>query len=161
MPYNPFDKPLGETLDANDLRVLVTRQVSEGYYVEYKREMPSTIKIGRSLASFANTYGGWFIVGIETNQFHIATIISGFNPTSCNDPISVVRDLVKHHIDPVPIFFPQIITLGTGNIVLAVYIPENQETPFITRDGRVYRRTYDSSDPVPETSRYTLDLLIE
>lgn len=41
------------------------------------------------------------------------------------------------------------------------YIPENQETPFITKDGRVYRRTYDSSDPVPETSRYALDQLVE
>lgn len=121
MPYNPFDKPLGEALQAEDLQMLITRQVAEGYYIEYKREMSSTTKIARSLASLANTYGGWCIVGIETNQHNVATTVSGFDPTSCNDPISVVRELVKHHIDPIPIFFPQVVILGTGNLVLAIY----------------------------------------
>jgi hypothetical protein len=69
--------------------------------------------------------------------------------------------LVKHHIDPVPIFFPLVITLDTGHLVLTVYVPDKQETPFITKDGRIYRRTHDSSDPVPETSRYALDQLVE
>jgi hypothetical protein len=161
MPYNPFEKPVGEALQPEDLQLLITRQVAEGYYVEYKREMPNSTKIARSLASLANTYGGWYIVGVETDSHNVATAVSGFNSTSCHDPISVVRDLVKHHIDPVPIFFPQVITLDTGNLVLTVYVPDKQETPFITKEGRIYRRTNDSSDPVPETSRYALDQLVE
>lgn len=161
MPYNPFEKPLGEALQPEDLQLLITRQVAEGYYVEYKREMPNSTKIARSLASLANTYGGWYIVGVETDGHNVATTVSGFDPISCHDPISVVRDLVKHHIDPVPIFFPQVVTLDTGHLVLTIYVPDNQETPFITKDGRIYRRTHDSSDPVPETSRYALDQLAE
>jgi hypothetical protein len=161
MPYNPFEKPIGEALHPEDLQLLITRKVAEGYYVEYKREMPKSTKIARSLASLANTYGGWYIVGVETDSHNVATAVSGFNSTSCHDPISVVRDLVKDHIDPVPIFFPQVITLDTGHLVLTVYVPDKQETPFITKEGRIYRRTNDSSDPVTETSRYDLDQLVE
>ncbi|MBW4660973.1 MAG: ATP-binding protein [Drouetiella hepatica Uher 2000/2452] len=161
MSYNPFDKAVGEPLQPEDLQTLITRQVAEGYYVEYKGEMPNSTKIGRSLASLANTYGGWYIVGIKTDEHNVAAVVSGFDPASCHDPISVVRDLVKHHIDPVPVFFPQVITLDTGNLVLVVHIPDKQETPFITRDGRLYRRTHDSSDPIPESSRYAVDQLVE
>ena len=45
MTYNPFEKTIGETLDKEDLNILITEQVAEGYYVEYKREMPKTTKI--------------------------------------------------------------------------------------------------------------------
>jgi hypothetical protein len=40
-------------------------------------------------------------------------------------------------------------------------VPGNQETPFVTKDGRIYRRVHDSSDPAPESSRYTIDQLVE
>jgi Putative DNA-binding domain len=161
MTYNPFGKLFGEVLQVEDLQLLVTEQVAEGYYIEYKREMPKPVKIAHSLASLANTYGGWYIVGVETDEHNVATDISGFAPASNHDPISVIRDLVKHHIDPIPVFFPQVLQLDNGNLVLVVYIPEKQETPFVTKDGRLYRRTHDSSDPVPETSRYALDQLVE
>ena len=36
MPYKPFDTPIGEALHANDLQRLITRSVSEGYYIKYK-----------------------------------------------------------------------------------------------------------------------------
>lgn len=161
MPYNPFDKGIGEKLQPEDVELLVTREVAEGYYVEYKRQMPKPEKIAKSLASLANTYGGWYIVGVVTNQHNVATQVTGFSPVSCHDPISTVRELVKHHIDPIPVFFPEVVELSDRNLVLLVYVPEGQETPFITRDGRIYRRTHDSSDPVPETSRYALDQLVE
>jgi hypothetical protein len=162
MPYNPFERPIGEAIQPEDLQILITRQVAEGYYVEYKTELPTQRnKIARSLASLANTYGGWYIVGIETDEHNVAKTVLGFDSKSCHDPISVIRDLIKHHIDPVPILFPQVITLDTGNLVLIVYVPDNQETPFITSDGRIYRRTHDSSDPVSETSRYSLDQIVE
>jgi len=161
VPYNPFDKPIGEKLQPEDVELLVSRGVAEGYYVEYKSQMPKSEKIARSLASLANTYGGWYIVGVVTDQHNVATQAGGFSPVSCHDPISTVRELVKHHIDPVPVFFPEVVELDNANLVLLVYVPEGQETPFVTRDGRIYRRTHDSSDPVPETSRYALDQMVE
>lgn len=161
MPYNPFDKPFGDPLTPDDLQKLVTRQVAEGYYVEYKGVVPANEKIGKSIASFANTYGGWYIVGVTTNAHNVATTVDGFDPASCHDPIAKVREVVKSHISPTPVFFAQVVTLSTSNLVLVVYVPEEQDTPFITQDGRIYRRAHDSSDPVPEKDRYALDRIVE
>jgi hypothetical protein len=55
----------------------------------------------------------------------------------------------------------KLIELGNGRAVLTVYIPDNQETPFISRDGRIYRREGDSSSPVHETNRYAVVHLVE
>jgi hypothetical protein len=96
---NPFDKPLGHRLDAGDLQQLVAREVSEGFYVEYTRELPAPGKIARSLASFANTYGGWDIVGVTTDRHNVSTGAPGFALSACPDPIRVLRDAAKTHID--------------------------------------------------------------
>jgi predicted HTH transcriptional regulator len=161
MAYNPFNKRIGERLCPNDLQDLVKQEVAEGYFIECKRQLPKTLKIARSIALFANTYGGWYIVGAKTNEHNVITAIDGFTQGSCPDPISVVREAAKQHTDPVPMFFVSLVELDTGNLVLVVNVPGNQDTPFITSDGRLYRRTHDSSDPVPETSRYALDQLME
>ena len=65
MPFNPFTKEIHEPLAIDDLSELITRKVAEGLYVEYKSTFQSNEKTARSIASFANSYGGWYIVGIE------------------------------------------------------------------------------------------------
>jgi len=163
MPYSPFDKEVHEKLISDDLSGLVEREVAEGYYVEYKEDFPAKKqKIGRSVASFANTYGGWYIVGVKANKTNnTATEICGFDLSKHQDPISIVREVIKSYVDPIPVFYPQLITLENGRGVLVIYVPGNQETPFVTKDGRIYRRVHDSSDPLPESNRYTIDKLVE
>lgn len=161
MSYKPFDKLIHEKLSFEDLNKLIEREVAEGYYVEYKGDFPVNSKIGNSVASFANTYGGWYIVGVATNKHNVAIEICGFDLSTHHDPISKVREVIKSRIDPVPVFYPQLITLENGRGVLVVYIPNNQETPFVTKDGRIYRRVSDSSDLVPESNRYSIDRLVD
>jgi hypothetical protein len=161
LAYNPFTKRIGELLNPNDLQELISRNVAEGYYVEYKETFPLNDKIGRSIASLANTYGGWYIVGVKTDTHNVANDVCGFDIVTCPDSISKVREVIKSHIDPTPDFFPQVVSLTVDKAVLVVYIPSDQETPFITKDGRIYRRVSDSSDPVPETNRYTVDRLVD
>lgn len=68
MTYNPFDKAIGEALTTEDLNKLKGDLLGEGYYVEYKGSFPTNEKIGCSIASFANSYGGgWYIVGVKTD----------------------------------------------------------------------------------------------
>lgn len=160
MSFNPFDTPIGQKLTEDDLQQLITRGVAEGYVVEYKSDFPKNHKIAYSLASFANTYGGWYIVGVETDSNNVATRIVGYNVRSHPDGISKIREIAKQ-IDPVPILYPQVIDLSDNLAVLVVYIPGEQDAPFITRDGRIYRRIHDSSDPVPESNRYAIDRLID
>lgn len=162
MPYNPFDKKPHDRLTSDDMKKLIERQVAEGYYVEYKGDtFPANTKIGHSIGSFANTYGGWYIVGVRTDAHNVAIDVCGFELATYPDPISKVREVVKSHLDPVPVFFPQVVDIGGGRAALVVYIPPDQEMPFISKDGRIYRRVHDSSDPVPETSRYAVDRLYE
>jgi hypothetical protein len=161
MTYNPFKKNIGEVLTADDLKDLLSENVSEGYYVEFKETFRTNLHIARSIASFANTYGGWYIVGVKTNSQNVATDICGFDLSSYPDPISKVREVTKSNIDPTPIFYTQLIALEGNRGVLTVYVPTGQETPFITKDGRIYRRVADSSDPISETNRYALDRLVD
>ncbi len=161
MAYNPFNKPI-EDLHVTDLDVLKTDQVAEGYWVEYKRDFPSNDKIAKSVASFANTYGGWYFIGVEADKKqNTVTDICGFSLASVPDPISTTRDIIKSHIDPIPVFRSKLIRLNDDRAVLVVHVPDDQETPFITRDGRIYRRVSDASDPVPETNRYAVDRLVD
>ena len=88
--YNPFEKPLGSELTAEDLQLLVTKKVAEGFYVEYKSQFPASKKIERSISSFANTYGGWYFVGIETDEYNQATNLCGFPNDQTNDPIAKI-----------------------------------------------------------------------
>jgi hypothetical protein len=160
MPYNPFRKPIGTPLTEEDLQELLGR-AAEGYYVEYKSTFRAPQKIAHGIASLANTYGGWYIVGVTTDENHFAKEICGFSSEEFPDPVMKVRDSVKDGIDPVPLFFPTPVRLKNGRSVLVVYVPGDQRTPFITKDGKIYRRNHDSSDPVPENSRHILDRLVE
>lgn len=162
MTFNPFGKGIGDALDAADLQVLVDRQIAEGYYIEYKSDFQTTTKIAKSLASFANTYGGWYFLGIQSDKTtSIAMGLPGFDLTDHPDPIATVRNVARDHIDPMPLLFPQLVEMTPGHWILAVYVPESNDTPHVCSDGRIYRRAADSSDPVFEKDRYTLDRLVE
>lgn len=158
--YNPFSKQIGAKLEEEDLAALLG-EVAEGYYVEYKQDLPTNKKIAHSIASFANTYGGWYLVGIRTDAHHVASEICGFDPATHADPVATVRDVIKSRIDPVPFAQIQVVSLSNGLIVLAAHVPPRQRKPFVTYDGRVYRRNHDASDPVYEDRRHTLDQLVQ
>jgi len=161
MPFRPFKKSIREPLTPEDLQALIADSVSEGYFVEYKGILPASTKIAKSIASFANTYGGWYIVGVTTDAHNIAQNIPGFSLDDYHDPIASLRDSIRLGIDPVPVFFPQVVIQAPKRAVLVVYVPGEQDTPFITKDGRIYRRVSDSSDPVPEAQRSAVDRLVE
>ncbi len=161
MPFSPFKKSISDPLTSEDLQLLISSSVAEGYFVEYKGVLLAPNKIAKSIASFANTYGGWYIVGVTTDGHNVAQHIVGFSLDDCHDPIASLRDSIRSGIDPIPVFFSQVVTIAPRRAVLVVYIPGEQDTPFITRDGRIYRRVSDSSDPIPEAQRSAVDRLIE
>lgn len=161
MAYTPFIKPFDQ-LTVDDLMSLINNEIAEGYWIEYKSEFQSSKKISRSIASFANTYGGWYFIGVEADKTrNIATNICGFNLAEITNPIDKFRESIKANIDPVPVFHSKLVEIGSGKAVLVAQIPENQETPFITKEGRIYRRISDSSDPIPEDNRYAIDRLVD
>jgi hypothetical protein len=161
MVFHPFAKNIGQQLVETDIETLITSGVAEGYVVEYEEDFPSNTKIADSIASFANTYGGWYIVGVTTDANNVASGTPGFDTTTHRDAISKVREVAKSQIDPTPILYPQVVPLGDNRAVLVVYLPADQDGPFITRDGRIYRRIHDSSHPMAENDRAAVDRLYE
>src|SRR3990172_8018277 len=120
MAFDPFGKPFAE-LQTQDLQLLVTNKVAEGYSVEYKSTFPSNIKTARSIASFANTIGGWYIVGVVSDPItHEATTIPGCSSMDFPDPLSKVRDSVRSNTQPVPTFLSRVFTVSHGAAVVVV-----------------------------------------
>lgn len=160
MRYNPFEKEMGE-IDLQDLDKLIELKVAEGWFIEYKSAFPSTEKISHSIAAFANSDGGYYMVGVEEGQNNEAKSICGFSKSTLKQPKEHIRNVVLSHISPKPKFESKLIDLDKERQVLIVYISKGLETPYVTKDGRIYRRVGEGSDPVPETDRYTLNRLFE
>lgn len=160
MTFNLFAKPV-EEITQDELQLLLEKEVAEGYFIEYKRDIPAAKVIAKGVSSLANTYGGWFILGVRTNDDNVPVDICGIERAAHGDPLAKVRDAIKAHVDPIPVFHTASVDQGNGRVVLVVHVPDEQDTPFVHSDGRIYRRIHDSSEPVPEANRYALDRLVD
>jgi len=140
--YNPFSSDL-EDLSAAELGIL--KDVAEGWYVEYKSDVLSAKKVAKLLASFANHYGGWIFYGVAEAKDGSQTAGSfpGLEQGQVGLLVQRLRDASRNTVTPPPYYDYRII----------------KGPPYIHSDGRIYRRVADSSDPSPETDRFTLDHL--
>lgn len=159
------NKKLSEINEEN-LQSLITNQVAEGWYIEYKREMPSQnpknpagLKIAAGLAAFANSRGGYYIVGVEDDENNIANDVCGFNNES--NLKEKIQGIVTKNVSPVPFFESHIINLENGKIVLIIEVREGFETPYLCSDGKVYVRQGEAKDPIVEKDRHLYQKLID
>ena len=160
--YSPFPGNIVSGFGVDDLRFLEHQQVCEGLFVEYKSQLTTPAKVANSIASFANSYGGWYIVGVEADkQSNVPIAFPGIAPIDCADPISSIRDSVRHHLDPVPRFFSELVRSDDGSVFVVVCVPEAQDKPIISKNGRIYRRVADSSDPLSESDRHAIDRIVD
>ena len=163
--YSPFDKDI-EDLQPEDLSVL--RSVNEGWYVEYKREATTASALAKALSAFANTYGGWLFLGVDEacNDVSIAGDFVGVPQQSTEVVLQQLRQAASSSLNPTPYFRTKvlsgpctIISLAQGTAIIVVHIPRSPTAPHVHKDGRIYRRVADGSEPKPETDRFVLDQL--
>ena len=163
--YSPFDKTI-QDLQSTDLAIL--RNVHEGWYVEYKRKEVSAKALAKSFSAFANTYGGWLFIGVQEKSED--NTVAGEFPGILEEDVDGVLQRLRHaaadHLNPTPFFETKVlrgpcskVELDEGRAIIAVEIPQSHNTPHIHRDGRIYRRVADGSEPKPETDRFILDQL--
>ena len=164
MRYTPFDVDLQ---DFNETHLAELREVAEGWYVEYKSEVPNPRVLAKSLSSFANRHGGWLFFGIqEDSANNTAANYPGIPNTEVTITVQRIRDAAKDLLQPTPPFFHHTlkgpladISLPSGRSIVVVRIPEGASPPYVHNDGRIYVRTGDSSSPVAANDRTTIDLL--
>jgi len=162
--YNPFKNSFAE-LKPSDLKELYS--VSEGWYVEYKSQQISVKKLGKSISSFANQYGGWLIIGVEEDQKTLAAkSFPGIDIAEIECVYQNLRNASKDVVNP-EVYYEtkefrgpiKEIGLNRDRAILIIRIPPGPEPAYIHSDGRIYRRVADSSDPKPETDRALLERL--
>lgn len=159
--YNPFNKVISE-IKYEDLKSLIENNISEGWFIEYKRSFPTNNKkIANSIASFANSEGGWYIIGIEEkeNESNPSEII-GFDLKTNKKPSDKITNIVKDNIDPIPYFESKLIKIPNNKVVLIVQVFEGHDTPYIS-NGSIYVRVGETSKPVAIDDRYQFEKLLD
>ncbi|MBW8185503.1 AlbA family DNA-binding domain-containing protein [Shewanella nanhaiensis] len=163
--YSPFKKRLND-IDHEDL--LLLRDVSEGWYVDYKIKGLKVADFAKHLSAFANQYGGWLIIGIaeSTNGTRTAGDFVGIENSHVEKVCTDIREASSAHINP-EVFYDERIVRGpikeigleAGKSIIIICVPTSFNTPHIHSSGRIYKRVADQSKPKEETDRYQLDKL--
>lgn len=163
--FSPFQTTFAE-LKTADLGVL--RDVSEGWYVEYKTTVGDVRSVAKSISAFANHHGGWVFYGIKGTKdgSNHAAEFNGIPKTEVPRIQQRISDSVSQHINPSPYFEMKVLDgpdvslkLSATNSLIALRIPSGHRAPYVHSTGRIYRRIGDQSDPVAESDRAVLDML--
>lgn len=165
LTYNPFNKDLRE-LSAIDL--LILKDTAEGWFVEYKSQALPPKTVAKSIAAFANHYGGWILYGIESTRdgTNKADKFPGIDAAEVNRFIEQLRNASKDCVNPSVYYEHKVLNgpcseigLDDQKCIVVVAVPSGPDAPYVHIDGRVYRRIADASDPKMETDRFVLDNL--
>jgi hypothetical protein len=163
--YNPFKKPF-EEIGVADLQSL--QSVSEGWYVEYKREASKADAMAKSVSAFANTHGGWLFYGVteKSKEDAVAGAFPGIPKMDVDPALQRLRQAIANSVNPSPhyearaIWGPNLeIGLAPDHAVICIYVPKGPNSPYVHKSGQIYRRVADGSEPKPENDRFVLDQL--
>ena len=127
----------------SDLKLLIAE--GEGFELEFKRKCSTTIKVAKTLMSFANTKGGIVLFGVDDDKSIIGV-------GSEKEEIETIRTAASFYCDP-PLE-PDIDTVPyKGRDVVVVTIEESNQKPhYLNVDDeeenggtRVYIRVHDKT----------------
>jgi hypothetical protein len=161
--YNPFEKEL-DALAQADLEKLIENKIAEGWYIEYKSRVPldksdfDRVKIAKSIASFANTKGGWIFWGIDCTD-NFPTQLTGIDTSTHTNFQDSLSQVIASNINPKPIYHFKEVPLGNGAAIFVILVEESPLPPYITSQGIIYQRENNESKPIKD--RYIIEKLNE
>ena len=143
------------------------KETHEGWYVEYKSEFMKERELAKSLSSFANQFGGWIFFGVTNDSNSLLPKqFLGIGESNLSQGLQRLRNASKDLLNPsvhydYKVFQGPIESLGLGSdrSIVAVYIPEGADTPYVHNNGRIYSRIGDSSQPHAIHDRSSFDML--
>jgi predicted HTH transcriptional regulator len=131
-------------LDETMLKGLIDGR--EHLLVEWKQEIPPEPRFGAAVASFANTLGGWLVIGVEDDTGRIV----GWQPPGNADVQSHLGHLVGNEVTPLPPFVAAMKEVE-GKPVGVMRVFESADTPHIVRQtGAVYVRDSRGKQPITD-----------
>ena len=134
-----FTKPISE-ITYEDVESFC-QEWAEGVRVEYKRDMNIKRHIPKIVSSFANTYGGLFLIGVEANQTNNQVIsIPGIPQRN-----GIEEQIVQSALTGIyPGVMPGVKILNvpnSNNVVVVVRVDESVQAPHaIEKSTKIYIR---------------------
>jgi hypothetical protein len=123
----------------------------EDLFVERKQAIPND-GIGRTVAAFANSLGGWLLLGVADDGTPV-----GFSPLGRADPQAYVGQLLAAEVDPLPPYLAAVRQIR-GMPILVVRVFESADTPHLLRTtGALVIRTPKGTETVTD-QRLLLEL---
>jgi hypothetical protein len=106
-------------------------QTGEGTFLEFKRTVPSAVKIAREIAAFANTRGGTLLVGVDDDQTLIG--VDGYQEEEF-----VLKKAAQELCSPEVLIEIELVHFGKRDL-LVIKVPEAAEKPVFvhTKKGTV------------------------
>lgn len=129
---NIFNKPL-ENLTVEDIEILVRKKIPESQTLEYKEKSYANDREGKKemlkdIASMANAYGGYIIIGIKEDSQGCAEEIVGIEKAEEEERriMSICLAHIKERIRGLKI---NIIPIAENKNVLVIYVPRSLYGP--------------------------------
>ena len=110
----------------------------EGEFVERKRAEPKA-GFGPIISAFANTAGGWLLLGVADKDVDGHAEVIGFAPPGNAELGDWLRDKLSAQLAEVPSFRAELLAYRDANIGV-VRVPPSASAPHFMRDGHVYVR---------------------
>ncbi len=146
--YHPFRNPQGQPKGLDELTyedLAQLKELEEGFALEFKRTWNENVraKIPKIIASFANSHGGWLVIGIADDDKAVCPI-----PKGSADYSQILGELCRHHVSPTPRFDARFIAdpANPNQGALVVQVHEGDFPPYVA-DGIVEIREGSTSGP--------------
>lgn len=100
--FSPFRDDSGtpkELADVTFADLAQLRDYEEGFALEFKQTFGESVrrKIPKIVASFANSRGGWLVIGISDADRRVCPV-----PRGTADASQVIGELCRQHVSPAP-----------------------------------------------------------
>jgi hypothetical protein len=129
-----------QNISFDDIRNLVEAKIPEGDIIDYKSELPRD-KIHKLIASFANSHGGWIILGVETEKG--TNKPCGFKRIKENNLEDTIQNIILSRImPPVMSYDCKYLDGSSGEKVFVIKIEESDLTPHVTLTDDGFTNVY-------------------
>lgn len=126
------------------------RDLEEGYVLEFKRSYSPTVakKIPKIVASFANSAGGWLVIGIADDDKSLCPV-----PRLAADYSQVIGELCRRHVSPTPRLDVKFVAdpASPEQGVIVIQVMEGDFPPYVA-DGVVDVREGSTSGPAASSA---------
>ena len=132
-----------DELKSLDIRKFLERNGEENFFFEFKSDNEEPSKLMKEICAFANTYGGYILLGIDDDKS-----ISGCKKWTEQRIHATIHD----SITPPPIFSVRSFNLSRKKIYI-IKIEEGTNPPYVTNKGQIFERLGSGSFPIKDSYR--------